>query len=69
MKLTIKWEVEDGYVGKSRPQKTIFDTNDYTNDEEEWNSLSEKEKMDYISEAVQEDFDQKIFFSIYDFGY
>ena len=67
MKLTIIWEIDDGYVGKSRPHKTIFDTDDWTNDEEEWNELSEQQKKEYIEEAVQNDFDQTIFFYISDY--
>lgn len=53
--MKIKWQVEDGYVGKSRPQKTEIDDSELA-DCETW---SEAEKL--ISDAIQEDFSQKIY--------
>jgi hypothetical protein len=67
MKITVKWEVEDGYAGKSRPQKTIIDT-ERDMQEGEWDEMSQEERMEYIEECVQEDFDQKISFAIEDYG-
>ncbi len=67
MKIKIRWEVEDGYVGKSRPQKTVFNTNDYMNDED-WEDLDQSEKEQMIEDAVQKDFCQKITFCIEDYG-
>lgn len=58
-KFEIKWEVEDGYAGKSRPQTTQFDSNDYM-DEEEWAEASADEKLGCIDDAVQQDFEMKI---------
>jgi hypothetical protein len=63
MKIIVKWEVEDGYVGKSRPQSTIVDT-----DHHFWDSLNDEEKRQLIEECVQEDYEQKISFSISDYG-
>lgn len=51
---TIHWEVEDGYVGKSRPQHTNIP------DEELDDCENEKERNQLIEDYVQEDFDQKI---------
>lgn len=64
MKIEITWQVEDGYAGGSRPQHTNFETLDYVESDEEWNNLSEQEKQDYYDQAVQEDFNQSIFFNI-----
>ena len=60
MKFTIEWQVTDGYSGGARPQTFKFDTDDI----EGWDELSEKEKNDYIQQAVQDDFEQKISFII-----
>jgi len=67
-KIVVKWEVEDGYVGRSRPQRTVIDVENHLMDESEWNELSDEEKRKIIEEAVQEDFDQKISFAINDYG-
>lgn len=63
MIIKVEWEVEDAYAGKSRPQKTIFDTDHYM-DYDEWYNLSEEEKFNLIDEAVQEDFNTRISYSI-----
>lgn len=52
--MEITWEVEDGYVGKSRPQYTEI----YDDDIRECESI--KEAVELIEEAVQEDFESKI---------
>ena len=52
--MKITWEVEDGYIGKFRPQYTEVDDDDLAKCETE----EEREKV--IFDAVQEDFDQKI---------
>jgi hypothetical protein len=67
MKIEIRWSVEDGYVGKDRPQTTVFDSDDVM-DEEDWEQLTEEEKQGYIHESVQDDFEQKITWSIDDYG-
>lgn len=43
MKIEVKWQVEDGYVGASRPQRTVIDTDDLM-DQEEWDALTEEQK-------------------------
>lgn len=60
MKITITWEVEDGYCGPSRPHKTIVDTNDHVDSDEEWEALDAGEKEIILQDAVQEDFESNI---------
>ena len=52
--MKIDWQVDDGYMGGSRPQVTEID------DEEllEYDSIGEI--LDYIDEAVDEDFQSMI---------
>lgn len=53
--MRVKWEVADGYAGKSRPHYV-----DVPDDElEECETEQEREKL--IDEYVQEEFDSKIF--------
>lgn len=66
-KFTARWEVEDGYAGKSRPQETKIDTDDWM-DQKEWDMLSDKEKREHIDSAVQEDYEQRISYAIDDYG-
>ena len=40
---TLHWEIDDGYVGKSRPHTTDFDS-DWVMDQEDWDKLSDDEK-------------------------
>ena len=68
MKIVIKWEVDDGYAGKSRPQETKLYIERDIMPLEEWNKLTEEEKKEIIREAVQEDFEQKVSFDIGDYG-
>ena len=56
--MKVRWEVEDGYVGKSRPQYTEID------DEELEDYPEGEERENFINECIQDDFDQKISFSI-----
>lgn len=63
MKITINWEVEDGYVGRSRPQYTEFDSNHHV-DDQEWEEMTIEEKQDLICDAVREDFENRISFGI-----
>jgi hypothetical protein len=67
IKIKVKWEVSDGYAGKGRPQETIFKPYDYV-DEDFWKQATREEKIKIIEEAVQEDFENKISFSIDDYG-
>ena len=52
--MIVTWQVEDGYIGGCRTQKTIID-DDELNDCE---TQEEREKL--ISERIQEDFEQKV---------
>ena len=56
--MRVTWEVEDGYVGKSRPQHTEVP------DDELESCETEEEKQELINDYVQEDFDQTICWSI-----
>lgn len=62
MKIIITWEVEDGYVGMSRPQKSVFSPLDVVDSEEEWYALSEEDKESHIDEFLQYEFENKILF-------
>jgi len=52
--MRVTWEVEDGYVGKSRPQYTEI------NDSEILECETREERLQFIADAVQEDFDNGI---------
>jgi hypothetical protein len=64
MTLDVTWQVEDGYVGGSRPHHTKIRLDDYVDDIESWNQMSQEEKDDIIRDIVREDFEQRIDFSI-----
>lgn len=56
--MKVRWEVDDGYVGKDRPQYTEID-------DEELKDYPEGEERDnFIEENVRDDFEQRITFSI-----
>ena len=65
MEVTIQWGVEDGYVGKDRPQRTKVDIEREIMPLDEWNDLSDEEKKHELSEVVQADFEQKVSFFIF----
>lgn len=49
----VRWQVDDGYAGGSRPQSlTIPD--------EDFEDMTEEEKEAYIEECIQDDFNNKI---------
>ena len=54
----VTWEVEDGCVGKSRPQHTEVPEDDLEDCE------TDEERERRIEEYVEEDFKQRISFSI-----
>ena len=54
----INWQIEDGYVGKSRPQKTKID------DVELLECESQEEAEELIYRFVQEDFNNRVYYSI-----
>ena len=49
-----RWEVEDGYVGKSRPQTTEIDDDAFMDAE------TEDELMQNVEAYVRDDFDNQI---------
>ncbi len=49
-----RWEVDDGYVGKSRPQETVLDDEIFDDAE------TESELRELVEEYVQQDFEQRI---------
>lgn len=55
LKIEVTWQVEDGYVGKSRPQHTTFRI-----DKEDWELYDEQDKMDCVDEYIEGDFRVKI---------
>ena len=56
--MKIIWEVEDGYVGKSAPHETEID------DDELAECETEEDRENLISDSIQEDFNQKVSWSI-----
>ena len=56
--VTIKWQVEDGYVSGSRPHTTEIALSDFEDD------MTPDDIQDLICEIVQEDFSQSISFSL-----
>lgn len=55
--MRVQWEVEDGYVGKSRPQFTDIP-------DDEFEDLDEAERQQVIEDAVQQDFENNIHYFI-----
>ena len=61
--MKIIWEVEDGYIGKSRPQYMMvsdLDLKDFCSTKED--------AREYIFGCVQDDFDDKISWAISNFA-
>lgn len=56
--MKIIWEVEDGYVGPSRPQRTEIYLSDFEDD------MTDTDIENMIYDAVKEDFEQKISYFI-----
>jgi len=52
--MKVTWEIEDGYVGKSRPQETEID------DDELAECENEEDREELIASYIQEDFLQNI---------
>jgi hypothetical protein len=53
-KIRVSWEVEDGYVGKSRPQHTDIPLSEFEDD------MTAEEMEQTIDTAIQEDFEDRI---------
>ena len=58
MPVIVTWEVNDGYVSGSAPQTTLIDDCDWLECE------TEEERQDLVSDCVQNDFEQKVTWSI-----
>lgn len=56
--MKVKWHVEDGYVGKDRPQYTIIPDEDLKDCE------TEEERQQLINDRIQEEFEQYIYWDI-----
>jgi hypothetical protein len=54
-KFNVRWECEDGYVGKSRPQTCTIDIDDMAE-----SCTTEDEAAKYLQAEVQTDFENKI---------
>ena len=52
--MRVRWQVDDGYAGESRPQYTEI------NDEELEDCWDDEERQALIDQYVQEDFEQRI---------
>jgi len=55
MNIKVRWQVDDGYAGKSRPQETKF----YI-DDDEWVEMDDNEQYDYAWTEVYCDFENKV---------
>lgn len=53
--IEVRWEIEDGYVGKARPQSFKIDMDDMVRSCE-----TAEEAARYIDDALQQDFEDKI---------
>jgi phage gpG-like protein len=51
--MKVRWQVDDGYAGGSRPQSLNLPDRDFED-------MTEEEKETYINDCVQEDFNNKI---------
>ena len=55
--MKVHWQVEDGYAGKSRPQVTNVD-------DEDWLDTPPEDRQEMLEGYVREDFDNSISFAI-----
>jgi len=55
--MIVTWTVEDGYVGKSRPQTTNIDDDDLAECE------TDEEREELISDCIQSDYEMNICWS------
>ena len=61
--MKVTWVVEDGYVGKSRPQTTVIPDEDF----QDFDGViceNKEERQEIIERAVQDDFDANITWAI-----
>lgn len=52
--MRVIWEVDDGYADGSAPHSTIIDDDDLSDYE------NDREREDFITDCIQEDFEQKV---------
>lgn len=57
MKVAFTYQVDDGYIGGSRPQRMSIDIDELPDDSDM------SDVRDYVERAIQEDFNQKISWS------
>lgn len=50
----VKWQVDDGYAGPSRPQSTSFDLDDFFED------MSYDDVVNHVEDSVHDDFERNI---------
>lgn len=60
-KVTVRWTVEDGYVGKSRPQETEIDVETLLSD---YDPETDHDIHYAVYEAVDEDFQNRVSYGI-----
>jgi len=51
--MTIRWEIDDGYAGKSRPHYLELD-------DEDLEDFTDEERTAYIERSVQQDFEATV---------
>jgi len=56
--VTVRWEIEDGYVGKARPQTTKIPLEEFEED------MSDSDILNLVEEYVEEDFRNTVFYGI-----
>lgn len=58
MSILVRWEIEDGYTGSSRPQSFRVDAEDFQH------CVTDADFAQVLSEITQEEFAQKVSFVI-----
>jgi hypothetical protein len=61
-KITVTWEIDEGYCGGSRPKITSFESHDH--EDENWEDLTEEKKQGIIDQEVEQDYRNNYSFSI-----
>lgn len=57
-KITIDWQISDGYIGCMRPQSFMLNLDEFED------CYTREDIEDYINECAQEDFGQKVTYRI-----
>jgi hypothetical protein len=57
-KVTVRWQVDDGYVGGTRPQRTQVDTEDFQH------CKTEEDVRNVLDEIIEEEMRTRIGFSV-----